>query len=146
MTIDSSNSISGAGPIRPADTAGQGVSPAADAARSIGLAVVARVLGEFGLGSGVQPLASGDVYGLGALTDDIAAQLPAGESTSLGALQRAVEAFAGAVAADVAALADGLTLDRIDTVVSELPQPAQINASSVADLLEQAAARLGGGR
>jgi len=146
MTIDSSNSIGGAGPIRPADFQADASGPAAGAARAIGLAVAGRVLGEFGLGGTPQPGAGGDVYGLGALTDNIAAQLPAGDSTSLGALSRAVEAFAGAIAEDVAALVDGLTLDRLDAVLADLPQPSVPDLASVTDFLEQAAVRLGGGQ
>lgn len=143
MTIDSSNPIGGAGPIRPADLQPESAGPAADAARAIGLSVVSRVLAEFGIGDTAASGAGGDVYGLGAITDTIAAQLPAGDSTSQGGLARAVEAFAGAVAEDVAARADGLTLDRIDTIMGELPQPALPDLASVTDFLEQAAALLG---
>lgn len=145
MTIDSSNPIGSASPIGSAEIGATGASPATDAARAIGLSVVSRVLGEFGLGDA--PTAGGDVYGLGELTEAIAAQLPAGDSTSQGALARAVEAFAGAVAEDVAARADGLTLDRIDRALGDLAQPAAqpglADLASVTDFLETAAARLG---
>lgn len=143
MTIDSSNPIGSAGPIGSAEIGVTGASLAVDAAHAIGLSVVSRVLGEFGLGD-VAPAAGGDIYGLGGLTDAITAQLPAGDSTSQGALARAIEAFAGAVAEDVAARADGLTLDRIDRVLGESAQPALPDLASVTDFLELAASRLAG--
>lgn len=145
MTIDSSTNIGGAGPIRPTGAPAEAASPAIDAVRAISLSVVSRIAAEFGLGDAARPPAGGDIYGLRVLSDGIASQLPASGSTSLGALQRAVEAFAGAVAEDVAALADGFTLERVDRILGDLPQPGLQDLGSVTAFLEQAAARLGGG-
>lgn len=142
MSIDPTHFASNTGPVGAASLQSEGAGPAADAARAIGLSVAARVLAEFGLGDAA-PAAGGDIYGLGEITDRIAAQLPAGDSTSQGGLARAVEAFAGAVAEDVAVRADGLTFDRMDRVLGELAQPALPDLASATDFLETAAARLG---
>lgn len=142
MTIDPAHFVSAAGPIGQASLQSEGAGCAHSAATAIGLVVVSRVLGEFGIGTPASAT-SGDVYGLSELTDAIAAQLPTGDSTSQGALARAVETLAGAVAEDLAARADGLTLDRIDRVLAQLPQPERLDLASVTDFLEAAAARLG---
>lgn len=146
MTIDPGISgTSSIGAIAATGAGEAGGASMADGIRGLAGDVVAQVAGSFGL----IPLAApgqGDVYGLRAVADGIGAALGGGSAADLGALTRAIEDFAGAVATDMAAYADGRTLDLVDGAIgaSTLSSAGDINA--VIDGLDQARVALDGAR
>ncbi len=145
MTIDSS--ISGTGPISAigaaaGETAGAGLT---EGIRGLASSVVARVADSFGL-IPVRAPGQGDVYGLRALADGIGAALGGGSAADMGALTRAIEDFAGAVATDMAAYADGRTLDLVEGAIGASTLSTAGDIAGVIDGLEQARVALDGAR
>jgi hypothetical protein len=141
MTIDPS--ISGSSPISALGGAG-GDAPGAglvDGFRALGTDIVAQVAGSFGL-IPISAPGQGDVYGLRALADQVGAAFGESSAADLGALSRAIEDFAGAIAADMAAYADGRTLDLLDGALAASPLSTAADLGGVIDALDQARASL----
>lgn len=144
MSIDPS--ISGSGPIGAivATGGGSGAADVADRFRALGQHVVAQVAGSFGL----IPLAApgqGDVYGLRAMADGIGSAF-GGSAADTGALTRAIEDFAGAIATDMAAYADGRTLDLVDGALAASTLSTAGDIPAIIDGLDQARTALEGAR
>lgn len=137
MTIDRIN----LGPLAPVDRfGGEGGSSAAIAtgsAKAVAVAVVGRIAAELKL-TGEAPRGNAD-YGLAPLADTISAHYGASPAAA-GDLARAIEGLAGAIAADMAALADGRTLDRVDAAVADAASatPGE-GVGAVTEILERAA-------
>jgi hypothetical protein len=112
-------------------------------ARTVASTVVGRIASELALAHSDGPLtgAGGDLYGLGALADAIGGQLGA-TPTETGELQRALESFAGAVAADLTAMADGRTFERVDAALGQLSIDEAGGVGAVTQSLETAAAAI----
>lgn len=146
MTIDPG--ISGASPIGAISATGAGEASGADIAdgvRTLAGHVVAQVAGSFGLVPLTAP-GQGDIYGLRAAADGIGAALGGGSAADLGALARAIEDFAGAVATDMAAYADGRTLDLVDGAIGVSTLFSASDIPAVIDGLDQARVALDGAR
>ncbi|MCI4592632.1 hypothetical protein MOK15_21480 [Sphingobium sp. BYY-5] len=142
MTIDPSISgtgISGSGPIgalggASGDTPGAGL---VDGFRALGTDIVAQVAGSFGL-LPVSAPGQGDIYGLRVIADQVGAAFGENSAANLGALTRAIEDFAGAIATDMAAFADGRTLDLVDGALAVSPLSTAADLGGVIDALDQA--------
>lgn len=146
MTIDPS--ISGASPIGAITATGAGQASGAgiaDGLRALAGHVVAQVAGSFGLLPLTAP-GQGDVYGLRAMADGIGAALGGESAADMGALTRAIEDFAGAVATDMAAYADGRTLDLVDGAIGASTLSSAGDIPAVIDGLDQARTALEGAR
>nr|WP_165388287.1 hypothetical protein [Sphingomonas populi] len=140
MTIDpiSSPQISALG--RAGDSGGAAV--AGESARSIAVAVVGHIAGQLLLAP-ARPGNIAEKYGVRALADTVAAAFPNGNPAAVGALHRAMESFAGAVAADMAAFADGRTLDRVDSAIADFAAPENAHdIEAVRAAFERAAAAI----
>ena len=140
MSIDRIN----LGPMAPVDRfGGEGGRPAQVAeasARQVAVAVVGRIAAELSL-TGAAPDGPVD-YGLAPLADSIGAAFNAGPAAA-GDLARAIEELAGAIAADMAALADGRTLDRVDAAVADaVAATPDDGIEAVTFILDQAAAKI----
>jgi hypothetical protein len=142
MTIDptSSTPIGAIGPV-------YGGSGSAEIARrfdDLSTVIIGHVAASFGL----LPAAAGhgDIYGLRALADSIDQTFGNGSAAEVGALTRAIEEFAGAVAADMAAFADGRTLDFAQQAVSISGLSAAGDLAGVIDALNVARRAMDGAR
>ena len=118
-----------AGPIGPVSAIGASPdagSGLADVLRGLAGEVVGQVAGALRLIDGAplgSPLGQGDIHGIARLADGIASRFPDASAADTGGLTRALEDFAGAVATDIAAFADGRTLDLAgDALAASLPQ------------------------
>lgn len=145
MTIDPR--ISGSNPIGAigmdaSETKGAGI---ADGVRTLAGHVVSQVASSFGLIPLTAP-GQGDVYGLRAMADAIGATLGGGSAADMGALIRAIEDFAGTVATDMAAYADGRTLDLVDGAIGASTLSTAGDIPAVIDGLDQARTALEGAR
>ncbi len=137
MTIDPSiNGPAHIGAIGGIGGGSSGPDLAADI-RSLGLDIVGQVAGSFGLAPGSAP-GQGDIYGLGGLADRIGAQFGGSNAADIGALTRELEEFASAIASDMAAYADGRTLDHLDGAVAASPLSTATDIGGVIDALAQA--------
>lgn len=144
MSIDRINLGSTAPVDRFGGEGGRGAEIAHASARQVALAVVGRIAAELAL-TGTPPEGAVD-YGLAPLADAVGAQFGAGPAAS-GDLARAMEELAGAIAADMAALADGRTLDRVDAGVADAVAKAPGDGlEAVTFILDHAAAHIGAAR
>lgn len=140
MTIDRISS----GPLGPIDRSGGGaVTPlilGEASARAVAMAVVARIAGELGITRNDTPIGS-DPYRLHQIGAAVVGHFPSSPAASAGELQRAIEEIAAAISADMAARADGGTLDRVDRALAhyEPTGPADDGVATVAAFLERAA-------
>ena len=144
MSIDRIN----LGPMAPVDRfsgeGGRATEVAHASARQVAVAVVGRIAAELSL-TGEAPDGPVD-YGLAPLADSVGAVFGAGPTAS-GDLARAMEELAGAIASDMAALADGRTLDRVDAAVAEASAAALGDGvEAVTFILDHAAARIADAR
>lgn len=134
MTIDPI-SLGSANPVdRLSGLAGSPAALAETSARAIAETVIGRIASELQLAP-----QGGGSHDLGAITDAVAAQFPNSPAASVGELARAVEDLASALAVDMAALADGRTLDRLDAALADAAPGGAHGLPSVTQLLEQAA-------
>lgn len=137
MTIDPSiNGPAHIGAIGGIGGGSSGPDLAADI-RSLGLDIVGQVAGSFGLVTTSTP-GQGDIYGLNQLADRIGAQFGDSNAADIGALTRALEDFAGAIASDMAAYADGRTLDHLDGAIEASPLSTATGIGGVIDALGEA--------
>lgn len=145
MTIDPS--ISGSSPIGAIGALGGGAAHTgvADDFRALATQVVGQIAGSFGL-TPANVSGQGDVYGLTALADGIGAAFGGGSAADMGALTRAIEDFAGAVATDMAAYADGRTLDLANGAIDASTLSTVGDIAGVIDGLDQARTALEGAR
>lgn len=116
MTIDrlSSSAIGQAAASTPA---GAGSAP-----RAVAVAVLGSIGAQFLQAAGQGPVGKGVAYPLGQWAEALATPLGATPLETL-ELESALGAFAGALAADMAALADGRTLDRLDAALAAVGEP-----------------------
>lgn len=144
MTIDPS--ISSAGPIGAIAAAGDGARGAGpiDAIRAIATNIVSGIAASFGL-LPVNAPGQGDVYGLRSASDTLGTAL-GGSAADQGALTRAVEDFASAVATDMAAYADGRTLTLVDGALAASTLANAGDIAGIIDGLDQARVALEGAR
>ncbi|WP_404334998.1 hypothetical protein AB2M62_14950 [Sphingomonas sp. MMS12-HWE2-04] len=137
MTIDSI-SLNQAGAVgRSGAFADPPAALAGDTARNVAVSVVGRIASELALA----PPRPGNVaenYGVRGLADAIGARFPDATPTQLGDLSRSLEDFAGAVATDMAAYADGATLDRVDAAIASFDPQGGQGLDAVTALLEKA--------
>lgn len=146
MTIDPTIGSSSAIGALSASGAGGGGSIGLDAAiRTLAADVVGQVAGSLGLTGGALP-GQGDIYGLGTLADGIAGAFGDSSAASIGALTRALEDFSGAVATDMAAHADGRTLDIVESALSADPFPGAGDVAGIIHGLDQATAAIDAAR
>lgn len=148
MTIDPTIGSSGAiGALSGIGQAASGASGIDGAVRSLATDIVGRIAGQLGLGGdAAAPLGHGDIYGLGALAEGIGQSLGDASAPAIGALTRSLEDFAGAVAADMAAHADGRTLDTVDAALGANPFAGASDVSGVIRGLDEATAGLSAAR
>ncbi|WP_336970697.1 hypothetical protein [Sphingobium aromaticiconvertens] len=116
MSIDPTFGASPVGALAGAGQSGGATGSIADAVRALAGDVVGQVAGNLGLIDRA-PLGQGDIYHIAPLADGIAVSLGDSSAASIGALTRALEDFAGAVASDMAAYADGKTLELADAAL-----------------------------
>lgn len=144
MTIDRIST----GPLTPIDRpGGDGRAPVAigeASARGVALAVVGRIAAELSLAGDAGSLTA-DPYRLRAMTDAVAAELPGSSPAAIGDLGRAIETFAGTIAADMAGAADGRTLDRVDRAIADF-DPAGDGVEGVTEFLNEASRRIADAR
>ncbi|WP_066477009.1 MULTISPECIES: hypothetical protein [unclassified Sphingomonas] len=130
MTIDRI----GSGPVAPIGGGASPAVPLADEARALATSVVAGVTGALGLDA--RGTMAARAYPVRETADAIATRFGATPAQA-GEIERTVERLAGAIAADMAARADGRTLDRIDDALVGSDVPA--SADAVIAFLERAA-------
>lgn len=135
-TFRSSSSAIGIGALSSLNGGGRG-GEVEGAVRSLASTVVGQVAASLGT-AGAGPVGQGDIYGIGPLAEGIGTALGATNATQVGDLTRALEGFAGAVAADMAARADGRTLDRIDQALADAPLSGAGGVDGVIHGLSQA--------
>jgi hypothetical protein len=144
MTIDRIHT----GPLGPIDPASRdGRMPATvgeTSVRRIALAVVGRIANELSIAGRPQPLTA-DPYRLRAIADAAAAPFPDRAPAAEGELARAIEALAGAVAADMAARTDGSTLSRVDDALAGFA-PGREGVEGVTEFLDEITRRLNDAR
>jgi hypothetical protein len=109
------------------------------AARAVAFAVTSRIGAEFGMGSNLQPGAADSPYPLAELADRLGGALGATPLETV-ELEQALGELAAAVASDMAALADGRTLDRLDTALAAHGEGPADAAGTVRMIREVAAA------
>lgn len=137
MTVERIN----LGPVEPLGaTVRRDVSPEG-AAQGIAQTVAERILSELGVGGDARPTGAPDAYRLGDLANRVGLELGATPSEA-GELTRAIEALAGALAEDLVALADGRTLDRLDTALASTAGEGPADVSAFIRVLEGAAAAI----
>lgn len=115
-----------------------------DQVRALASQVVGQIAGSFGL-LPISAPGQGDVYGLRALADQMSANF-GGSAADAGALTRAVEDFASAVATDMAAYADGRTLDLAVSAIGASTLGSASDIAGIIDGLDQARVALEGAR
>jgi hypothetical protein len=144
MTIDPNiSSASAIGALGQTGGASAGVGPV-DQVRALASQIVGQIAGNFGL-LPISAPGQGDVYGLRALADQISASF-GGSAADAGALTRAVEDFASAVATDMAAYDDGRTLDLADSAIGASTLGSASDIAGIIDGLDQARVALEGAR
>jgi hypothetical protein len=118
-----------------------------DAARLLhGLttSVIGGIAASFGIGPAAP--GQGDIYGLGQLGDAIVQTFGGGTAAEAGALARALEEYAGAVAADMAAHADGRTLEFAEAALSDAGVARAGDIGGFIDALSAARRNMDGAR
>jgi len=144
MSIDRISS----GNVGPIDrSGGEGRTPAGlgeASVRSVALAVVGRIAAELSLAGRPAPL-DADPYRLRALGDAVATTFPGSAPAAIGGLERAIESLAGVIAADMAGLADGRTLERVDRALAGF-DPVGEGVEGVTEFLDEAARRIADSR
>jgi len=147
MSIDPPFSTGSVGPISGVGAAqGGGPGGLQESLRSLALDVVGQIADALQLTGSATPQGQGDIYGIAALADGIASAFPDSSAADAGALTRALEDFASAVATDMAAYADGRTLDLAGDALAAAPLS---DASGITDAIrgiEQATAQLDAAR
>jgi hypothetical protein len=140
MTIDRIHS----GPVTPIDrSGGDARAPlliGEASARGVARAVVGRIAAELSLAGKPSPLTA-DPFQLRAMTDAVAAELPGSSPAAIGDLGRAIETFAGTIAADMAGAVDGRTLERVDRAIADF-DPAGDGVEGVTEFLNEASRRI----
>lgn len=123
-----------------------------DAARLLhGLttSVIGGIAASFGIGPagpGQSDIHQGDIHGIGQLGDAIVQIFGGGTAAEAGALARALEEYAGAVAADMAAHADGRTLDLAEAALSDAGLAEAGDIGGFIDALSAARRNMDGAR
>jgi hypothetical protein len=108
------------------------------AAKAVAVAVLGRLGDQFLSAAAQDPGAAAEPYPIGQWAETLGAPLGATPLQAL-ELERGLEALAGSLASDMAALADGRTLDRLDAALadqgdSQLPADASTLAQGFEDL------------
>lgn len=137
------SSLSGVSPTVGAVAAAGARSLALGVASEVGGYLLAPLSGPVVTGRGAPPLTSSpSVYGIEALAEAIGQATGASPLDVVG-LERALGELATAVAVDVAALADGRTLDRLDAALSALgPDEGPATPAHVSDRIHTLASLL----